>query len=254
VSLSHARYAAAIRVAWGVVFLLRTTHVIALGWSLPSGPLLGWPEQGLRFVHPAIALPSAALALVCIVRTIAAASFLFGVATRPAGVTAGLLGYVTLTQDELALSGSLHLLFLGTIVLALARDRSLIRVLVVSIYAWAFVAKMSVEWLNGNILVQLIEDSMIRGTFAAFLRDASMRVAVAWLVAIGELGLALGLSWRRTRQATLIAAVAMHICFQIGIRPDSMGLEMFILLAALAGDYFVVPKDVQPPLLQPLPQ
>jgi len=110
------------RVALGALFLLRTTPLLAplhIHYLADAFPLLAWPDGEARFT-PALVpvLPDGVVAAACVARTVAAVAFLIGVATRPAGLLAGALGYLTVWQDPARGYTTFHVLFLGTMLLA----------------------------------------------------------------------------------------------------------------------------------------
>ena len=106
------------RAAIGALVLLRTTPLL-----VPSGiwylrdtiPLLGWPDGSWNV--PGIT-PGFVQAL-CVVRTVSAALFMVGVATRPAGIVCGLTGYLVVAQSPFGFFFTIHLLYQAAILLAL---------------------------------------------------------------------------------------------------------------------------------------
>lgn len=249
------------RVALGVVFLVRTTAIVdALPLPLAHvrGPLLGWPEPGAAFAWGGLVLPPAVDAALAIARTLAAALVIVGVRARAAGVAAGLLGFVALSQDPFGFVFTLHALFLGTIVLALGdastdlalvpdapldpRDarsarssRGLLCVFVASIYAWSAIAKLGTEWLSGRTLLALAEDGLVTPWLrSALLAHGALRVASAWSVTLVEAGLAVAMLVPRAARAALVFGLAFHVALEIATRPDVMGFVMGALLVGAA--------------------
>src|SRR5207249_1644961 len=105
------------------------------------------------------ALPPKIVATLCVIRTAAAIAFLLGIETLASGLIAGVAGYLVLVQQPFGFVFTLHLLYEGTILLALTdcgsalalrprRPRSagsglrLIQLFVASIYAWAAIGKL----------------------------------------------------------------------------------------------------------------
>lgn len=241
------------RIALGCLFLLRTTPaglLLQLGEAQSAVPLLGWPSPGFRG-HVMVALPAVAVQALCIVRTLAAAAFVAGYRTRAAGLVAGAAGFAVLSQEPFAFIFTLHLLYLGTIVLALvdcdciwavtpARPRAplsslrLVRVFVASIYFWAGAYKLRPDWLDGRTLELYHRDHALSGALADFLlATAAGRAVTAWCVALTELSLVVLLLAPRTRRFAVALAFAFHAAIQLVASPDMLGLEMAALLLAL---------------------
>jgi len=237
------------RAAVGAIFLLRTTPLLVpLGLPFVSDatPLLGWPRDGWRVAAFGVVLPSALIAILCVARTIAAALFMLGVRARAAGIVAGACGYVVLARDALAFVNSLHLLYLATIVLAVAGSTAsgvrLVRAFVVSIYVWSGVAKLNASWLGGEALALMHDDGFLRGAIGdAIVASDARRIAVAWGVAIFELAIGPALLWRRSRAPALVAAFAFHAVIEDAMRPDVIGWAMAALLLSF------VERQGQPP-------
>jgi hypothetical protein len=245
------------RIGLGVLFLVRTTGLAGL-LSLSVFPLgrvlLGWPDGDGARLAPFFSLPSWAVAGACVARTVAAALFTLGLGTRPAGIAAGLLGYVVVAQDPLGFNMTLHTIYLGTIVLACTDAGSryalrraparlpraglgMVRLWVASIYVWAGIAKLHGDWLSGRVLGTLVEGGIVRGPIAAaWLSTARGRAAAAPLVALGEIGLGLALVHRPTRRVALGAAVVLHVIFQAALAPDLFTGVMAALLVTFIGD------------------
>jgi hypothetical protein len=241
------------RVALGCVFLLRTTPLLAplhIPCFADAFPLLGWPDG-----HPHLApfippLPDQVRALLCVARTIAAVAFTLGLWAGPAGLLAGALGYLTVLQDPAHFYVTFHVLFLGAIVLACTdavgqcalRPRApqsptssawLVRAWVASIYAWAAIAKLRTDWLDGRTLQLFARGDMLRPFVVRhFLATESQRSFVAHAVVVVEFALAPLLLWRRTRRAGLALALVMHATLEFGTAPDLFGWAMVALLLA----------------------
>jgi hypothetical protein len=223
------------RAVFGLVFLLRTTPILAVfhptflgvgsGW-------LGWPDGGW---HVGLALDPTIAKLLVIARTLAAAALVFGVRTRIAGLVAGIAGYLLLAQDAFGYFHHLHLLYLGAILFAAVDERAprssllLMRSFVASIYVWAAIGKLASEWGTGRAL--------------ALFRDSGALHIPAWLampateitVIVVELALGGLLMWPRTRRAALVAALLMHVTFEIFGRVDTIGWQMAALLLVFTG-------------------
>ena len=240
------------RVALGAIFLLRTTPLLAplhVPFLADAYPLLGWPDGHARLAPLLLpVLPAICLKALCIARTIAAVAFTAGVLAGPAGLVAGALGYVTVTQDPGRLNTTQHVIFLGTILLAMtdatsrcalfparARDRPssrfLMRFWIASIYFWAGLAKLRPDWLDGRALDLFAREGLVRPPLAALLLSTpALRAILGSAVAVGELALAPLLLARRTRRLGVIAALGLHATFEVAVSPDLFGWAMAALL------------------------
>ena len=241
------------RAALGTLFLLRTTPILAPFhiWFLQgTWPLLGWPDGRWSAPPPSFTLPYGLVVALCLLRTACALAFTLGIGTRLAGLTAGVSGYLVLSQDPFAFINTLHLLFLGTMVLACtdagssfalrpnpartpASSFALVRIFLASIYLWASIAKLHGDWLDGRILALFEQDGAFCGPLAAFLLSTPVRrTMVAWVVAMTELALGPLLLWSRTRVFGVALAFAFHAGIELTTRPDLLGWEMAALLIA----------------------
>lgn len=251
---SEARSLAWSRIALGALFLFRTTPLLAplrLPFTLATYPLLGWPSAGWHGRPVLGALPAWLVAPACIVRTVAALCFLIGYRTTLFGLVAGVSGYVVLSQYPFALNATLHLLFQGTLLLALTDagaelavrpepPRSphsgtwLLRVFVSSIYFWAAFVKLRPDWLDGRTLGLFHESGIISGPFADFaLRDAWRRALLARVIVTTELSLPILLCWSKTLRWAPLLALTLHAAIELAARPDLLGWEMAALLLCL---------------------
>ena len=240
------------RVALGAIFLLRTTPLLAplhVSFLADTYPLLGWPDGHARLAPLLLlALPAVWLKALCIVRTIAALAFTAGILSGPAGLVAGVLGYITVTQDPGRLNTTQHVIFLGTMLLAMtdassrcalfpapARDlrssRFLMRFWIVSIYFWAALAKVRPDWLDGRALGLFAGEGLVRPSLGAMLLSTpALRAILANAVALGELAIVPLLLARRTRRIGVIAALGLHATFEVAVSPDLFGWAMAALL------------------------
>lgn len=242
------------RIALGMLFLLRTTPVLApfgFDFTIHTFPLLGWPGPEWQGGALGLALPASAVAALCIARTIAAVCFLLGVRTTAAGLTAGVSGYLVMIQDPFGFSATMHLLLQGTIVLALTDATSvlalrpepprnlassllLVRAFLASIYFWAGVYKLRADWLDGRTLALYQADGVLDGPLSVLvLATPSSRTLVAWTIAITELSLPALLLWRRTRRFAPFVALGLHGVIELSAKPDLLGWEMAALLLCL---------------------
>ena len=242
------------RVAFASVFLIRTTaliHVLDPRIANPFAGLMGWPDDS-SFRAPAygLALPDRVVELLCVVRTAAAVSLLLGYRTLVAGCAAGLAGYLVALQDAFGFTFTQHLLFMGACVLGLidctaalsirpeplrspATSRWLIWGFVASIYFWAGVCKLRLDWFDGRTLELFYVEGKLHGTLANLLLDAPWKRAVsATSVAVLELGLPLLLLQPRSRAIGLGAALSLHVMIEPVGHPDVLGWGMIALLLA----------------------
>jgi hypothetical protein len=239
------------RVALGAIFLLRTTPLLSplhIFFLADVRPLLGWPDGHLHFAPVVAQIPDAALGVLCIVRTVAALAFTIGIATRPAGLIAGALGYVTVMQNPGRLNTTEHVLFLGTMLLAVTDAASrcalfpapvrsprsslfLMRIWIASIYFWAGLSKLRIDWLDGRALGLFSHDGLVRpGLGEVLLATPTHRAIIGSGVAATELALAVMLSLPRTRRLALFVALAVHTAFEVVVAPDLFGWAMAALL------------------------
>ena len=238
----------AARIAFGLVFLLRTTPLLAIfdpvflrgtsGW-------LGWPDGGTHVSVMGATLPPALVGALVILRTVAAIALMLGVWTRVSGIVAGLAGYLVLAQDAFGYYHHLHMLYLGAILFALVdadaalalrltaarsgrSSLALMRVFVASIYLWAAVGKLASEWGTGAAL------AMFRASGAldrvAWFLTPERYVAIEICVVVIEAAIGAGLLWPRTRRVALCCALALHLTFEIIARVDTIGWQMCALL------------------------
>jgi hypothetical protein len=242
------------RACFGGLVLLRTTPVLAplhIPYLEGVMPLLGWPTATWHVAAFGLALPASVVAILCVLRTVATILFALGVRAGPAGLAGGVLGWIVLAQDVMSYVNTLHLLFLGMVVLAVSGAGSafalrpepivdprsglaLTRALVASVYAWSGLAKINASWLSGDALGQLQQYQVVHGVLAeSLLTTAPSRALVATGIATIELALGPLLLWRRTRRATLFLALALHLGLEISVHPDVFGFAMAALLLSL---------------------
>ena len=221
------------RLALGVIFLARTTPLLG------TSPLLGWPTAEWTVAVTGLALPSAIVAALCVVRTIAALLFTCGVRARTAGIVAAGSGYLVLAQDRFAFINSLHVLFLGTFVLALtaapasrASSVRLVSLFLASIYLWAGLAKLQGEWLSGHALEAQARAGAFAGLLGAWVGHAWLRSGASIAIPVVELMLA-GLLVADRRRGAVVLALAFHVAIELVVNPDTLGWQMAVLLLAI---------------------
>ncbi len=244
------------RVLLGAIFLVRTTPLVNL---LPfplarvRGLLYGWPEPSVWTMAWAdCVLPDSVRMLACVLRTAAATLFLVGVRARAAGIVAGALGIVAMSQDPFGFIFTLYTLFVATMVVATTdatghaalRPESridprssvtLLCMFVATVYLFSGLAKANAVWLRGEVLLAYAEDGLFTTKAAAFLRaHDTLRTAAAWIAMASELSLPAALLVPRLRRSGAVAAVIMHATFECVARPDVMGVVMTVLLFACA--------------------
>ena len=208
-------------------------------------------------------LPDRVREIAGVVRTAAALLFLVGVRARAAGLVAGGLGLVAMSQDPFAFIYTLYTLFVGTLVLALTdatHERAwlpeprvgsrtsvmTVRVFVGSIYCLSAIAKMHRGWLSGATLSALSEDGFLSEKASSLLpMHPLLLLGAAWGIMGAELVIgsivllscASSQAWRispRTVWVAILAALSMHIGFEVVARPDVIGWIMAVLLIACA--------------------
>jgi hypothetical protein len=245
------RALAVARIAFGLVFFLRITPLLAplgVGFAQDNAPLFGWPDGGERIAALGPSWPDGLVAGLCVAYVIAAASFTLGVRARISGPVTAACGWLVLAQDSFGYYHHLHLLFAGCLVLGVSGAGSrfalipdpirsprtgvlLARGFVASIYAWAALGKLRADWIDGRALERFHELGALRGAVADFVTaTAPRRVGVSVGVIVLEAALAAGLMWKRTRTVALVAAVVMHLGFEWVGRVDSIGWQMIALL------------------------
>jgi hypothetical protein len=194
------------------------------------------------------ALPAALVAALCLLRTAAALGLALGVRARIAGVVAGVAGWGVLAQDAFGYFHHLHMLYLGAILFGLtdagsafslrpdaprspASSLLLLRCWVASIYVWAAIGKLRLDWLDGRALEAFHRVGALRGALAdALVATPTSRIICSVAVAFGELVLGPALLWSRTRRVALVFAYGLHALFEIAGRVDSIGWQMAALL------------------------
>jgi hypothetical protein len=233
------------RTAFGFVFLLRTTPILAPfepAFLRGTNGWLGWPDDGWHVPALGLALPAIVVGALVVVRTLAALALMLGVMPRAAGLVAGLAGYLVLAQDAFGYLHHLHMLYLGALLFAAVdphEPRSslvLLRGFVASIYVWAVIGKLASEWGTGAALAMFRDSGALdRDLVGDLLATPARCAAVEIAVMISELALAAGFVWSRTRHVALIAAVALHLGFELVARVDSIGWQMAALLLVFTG-------------------
>jgi hypothetical protein len=237
------------RIAIGGLFLARTTPLASLLFG-PVGadahPLLGWPAGDTAGLG--IGLPSVALKILAVTRTLGLVAFTLGVQARIAAVVAVASGYLLIYQAPFAFTSTQYLLLQATLLLGLAdastvfavrpaparspaSSRWLLRAFVASVYVWAGLGKLRHDWLDGRTLALFRDERRLAGPLADWLLATPGRCAIAGpAIAFGELALAPLLLYRRTRPAGLIVAVCFHLGIQWMGHPDVIGWTMLCLL------------------------
>jgi hypothetical protein len=239
------------RAAFGLVFLLRTTPLLApfdpaflrggSGW-------LGWPGAGWHVPALGLALTPVLAGALVVARTLAALGVLVGYRTRICGAVAGVAGYLVLAQDAFGYFHHLHLLYLGALLFSIVdadaawairlvparspvSSLALMRVFVASIYLWAAIGKLASEWGTGAALAAFRDSGALATSLIGGLLATPARCAIVEICVIaGELAIGIGLLVPRTRRLALIAAFALHALFEVVGRVDTIGWQMAALL------------------------
>lgn len=245
------------RAAIGALILLRTTPLLApldIWFLRDAHPLLGWPTTAWSFAW----LPAPAIQTLCVARTLAALLFALGFWTRAAGVGCATAGYLVAAQQPLAFHFTIHLLYQSALLLGFvdsgcafavrpAPPRSpqssygLLRLFIVSIYAWAGLFKLRPDWLDGRTLALYQRAGGLEGSLTAtLLTTDGARAAAATCVAAFELIIGPLLLWRRTRGLALPMAFLFHLTLEVTAHPDLLGWGMMALLLC-----FLPERDVR---------
>ena len=235
------------RAAIGALILLRTTPLLApldIWFLRDAYPFLGWPSTAWSLAW----LPGHVIQALCIARTLAAFLFALGVWTRPAGVGCAAAGYLVAAQQPFAFHFTIHLLYQSALLLGFAdsgcafalrstpprsprSSYGLLRLFVVSIYAWAGLFKLRPDWLDGRTLALYQRAGGIQGSLAdALLATDGARAGAATCVAAFELVIGPLLLWRRTRRFALPIAFLFHVTLEVTAHPDLLGWGMMALL------------------------
>jgi hypothetical protein len=148
-------------------------------------------------------------------------------------VAASLLMLMVLDQHRLQ-PWAWQLFLMAIVWLAARSDESpertarLLRVLTISIYFWSAVSKVDSEFfvshgptlvvaLFGAVGIDVTQWPAFRGWFAVCLP-------------LGELLVAIGLCWRRTRRCGLIAAIGLHVGLLLALGPLGLGHRPGVLI------------------------
>jgi hypothetical protein len=240
------------RIGFGLVVAIRTTPLIALfddSFGGESVPLLGWPRAGeLRTPAIGFGVSDHTIQFLCVLRTLAILAFFIGYRARVAGVVAGVTGYIVLLQNAFSFTFTQHLMFVGLFLLAWtdcdaelavrpSPPRSprtslwLVWLFTTSIYAWAAIAKLRRDWLDGRTLGLFLNDGRLRGPLAPlFVGTAERRAFSGPMIALMEISLGPLLLWKKTRWWAFVLACSFHVGIEAVARPDVFGWLMVALL------------------------
>jgi Vitamin K-dependent gamma-carboxylase len=107
----------------------------------------------------------------------------------------------------------------------------MMRAFVVSVYAWAAIAKARGDWLDGRTLALFHEEGRLRGPLADLLLASPGRCAVVGkLVFLAEASCCFLLGLPRTRLVGLVMATVFHLGIEWMGHPDVIGWLMLSLL------------------------
>ena len=247
------RALAAARIVVGALIVIRTTPLIGLlHHPLIDVPriMVGWPSEGWT-IPLGPGLPEGLIEVLCVARTLLALAFAIGLAPRWSGLGAGVTGLLVASNDVFASSHTFRLLYGSAIVLATCDcgaawsvrrtdgrdlDASVlaVRLWLVSIYAWAAVAKASTGWISGAVLGLDAADGMLRPWAAHALTSPDVRIALANVVLAGELSIAALLAIPRATRLGVALALLTQIAFELVAQPDVFGVVIVTLLMVLA--------------------
>jgi hypothetical protein len=236
------------RIAVGTLYLFRSTPLIGLfdpTIGADARPLLGWPDGSENL---GLGVSAGLLVALCLARTAAFLAFTIGFFPRASGLVAAGAGYLVLLERPFAFTATQHLFLQATMLLALADVGALasvrrepprsprtglwmMRAFVVSVYAWAALAKARADWLDGRTLALFHEEGRLRGSLADLLLASPARcAAMGKVVFVVEASLCLLLCLPRTRLVGVVAAAAFHIGIEWMGHPDVIGWVMLSLL------------------------
>ncbi len=107
------------------------------------------------------------------------------------------------------------------------------KLLTISIYFWSAMSKFDAGFYasHGQTLVEALFQSV---SINAAGWPASVKWWLAFSLPLGELLVAIGLCWPRTRRAALIAATALHVGLILALGPTGLGHRPGVLLWNIA--------------------
>jgi hypothetical protein len=254
-----------IRILVGVVFVIRCSPLVRAfsPWVFyREGPLWGWPDGSARVSLLGLVPPAGLVGALAIVRIVAGVAFTCGVRARTAGIVAAFSGWFLLASEPLSFIHTVHALHLSVLFIALgdgpselalrpdartckATSLGLLRAHIIAIYAFAATAKFDSTWLSGETLHTLARYGGAMGPLGPIAFATLDRArACAWAALALETALPVLLSMRRWRRVGACVALAMHVGFEVTVRPDVLGLlACALLLAFLADDDAALPAD-----------
>lgn len=245
------RALALVRIGVGLILVIRTTPVlIPFGFRFAEWPLLGWPHGSWHIA--AVPLPAWLVGALAVLRTLAALGFLVGWRARAAGVIGSVAGWLVLAQDALGYVNSLELLYMATLITALADSSAelavapeppgslessvwLVRALPLTVYAFSGFAKLNPQFLSGDAMGSFCADGFIRGLAMTIVCGSHARAA-SIAVACAELSLPVLLTLAKTRRGAVLLAVAFHVGLEVSMHPDVFGWLMLVLLVPFLAD------------------
>jgi hypothetical protein len=206
------------------------------GGEFPRVPLVGW-FAGVPAWLEWTALAGCALAVVAIV--------IGGTRLRAgrwsAAISVLAFGLLVLVDQHRLQPWVYQLVVLAIIMAALpgAEAISLARILVASIYFFSALSKLDRSFFDsggGQIVEGLVRCFGLTGQVSA-----DNRAVLAGLVAMGELLVAAGLSWRGSRRYAWPASIAMHVLLLVALGPWGSQSKSGVLLWNV---YFIVQNVV----------
>lgn len=194
-------------------------------------------------------LPLSGLPVFIVAWSLAAAAFVVGFRTRLAGAIITCLSAYILLFDQQTYSNHLYLFFLIVLLLTVAdsgaalsvdaRRRGkrdyvagwpilLLRLQVSLVYGVSAVAKLTPQYLSGDVLSQTLKQHGWL-TFPHSWRSSQLLTALAVSAIIIELFIALGLWSRRLRWAAVIGGVTLHVIILMMLDSSRLSLGIFAL-------------------------
>ena len=192
-------------------------------------------------------LPSSAVLLFVAVWIIASASFLLGYRTRVAGAIITCLATYTLLLDQQTYSNHLYLFLVIVLLLTVANSGGalsidmlgdhddaavwpifLLKVQLSLVYGFSAMAKLTPQFLSGDVLSQTLRQSGWV-VFPQSFRTPALLTALAVAGIILELFIATGLWIKRVRPVAVFAGVLLHLFIISMLDSSRLSLVIFAL-------------------------
>ena len=193
-------------------------------------------------------LPPGGVWALILLWVLAAIAFVIGWKTRIAGtVLSCVIGYILLLDQQLY-SNHLYLLFLFVVLLTIAHSGAaismdakqseratvpgwpiwLLKVQVSIVYIFSAIAKLTPQYLSGEVLTESLKQSGFLTVPMAWRVPVAMKL-VAMVAIVMELFVGLGLWSRRLRPVAVIAGVLFHTFIIAALDSSRLSLSIFAL-------------------------